>query len=261
MLADGPLRKCHPPEAGPFVDSHYYPEFHAALDIAAPEGTPIYAPEAGVVLDARWGVAGTWANGGGWYFRVLVNPTCMYLGAHCSKLLVSEGQRVTKGQHIANVGSTGVATGNHMHFWARLGPTPYYDNNAFYWNPALVLPGGPLHGDSRFAPSYEELPDTGIRELIRADGDTYPMRFRSEVKPNGETLRRTLLANKPIRKNASVNSDVWRRYDRRRVIKIVGRILKENLPAAERQFGDVFITPVYVGNGDVFGYVKQVDIA
>jgi hypothetical protein len=261
MFADAPLRRAHDPGNGAFLGSSYHPHFHAALDVAAGNGTPILAPEAGIVMDARWGSPGTWANGGGWYFRVAVNEGCMYLGAHCSKLRVSEGQHVTKGQHIADVGMTGTATGNHLHFWARLGPRPYYDPDAYYWNPALVLPGGPLFNDSRFAPGYDELPDTGIDDLLRADGDPAPMRFRSEVKPNGMTIQRTLLANKPIRKDATVNSDVWRRFTSRKSLNFVGRIPKDDLPAAERPFGDVLITPLYVNNGHVFGYVKQIDLA
>lgn len=260
MYADSAVRKAHDIGNGIFTGATYWAHFHAALDIAAPAGTPIYAPEAGEVLDAKWGVAGTWANGGGWFVRVLVNDTCMYLLAHCSQLLVRQGQYVRKGQLIARVGATGVATGNHTHFWARLGPRPYYDPAAFYWNPALILPGGPLSGDPRFAPDYTELPDTGIPALRHIDGDPAPMRFRSEVL-NGRTIARTVLPGKPIRSGVSVNSDTLISFGRRKSLDFIGRIPKEKLPAGERQYGDVLIAPVYLGNGHALGYVKQVDLA
>jgi murein DD-endopeptidase MepM/ murein hydrolase activator NlpD len=266
--ADDKIRRAHDASngpngngQGPFPGSTLFPRFHAAIDIAAAEGSAIIAPEAGTVLDAQWGGPGSWANGGGNFFRIEVNETCMYLGAHCSDLLVRAGQRVTKGQTIARVGSTGVSTGNHLHFWARLGPKPYYDPDAYFWNPALVLPGGPMWDDPRFDPTWTgELPDTGVPNPLRADGDPAPMRFRSTIN-KGEVLQRTLKANAPIREGASVNSKVLKRYDKRHAFGAIGRIAKEQLPARERPFGDVLFGNVYVGAGSVLGYVKQVDLA
>jgi hypothetical protein len=231
------------------------------MDIAAPVGSAIIAPEAGTVIDAQWGGPGSWANGGGFFFRVEVNETCMYLGAHCSDLLVRAGQRIARGQLIARVGDTGVATGPHLHFWARLGPKPYYDPDAYFWNPALVLPGGPMFDDPRFSPDWTgELPDTGLPNPLHVDGDPAPMRFRSEVT-KGQTLTRTVKAGKPIREGASVNSKTIKAHSTRKVLQFVGRIPKEKLPAREREFGDVLIAPVYVGSGHVLGYVKQIDLA
>lgn len=259
MWHDPPIRRAHDLGNGKFVDAIYAAHFHAALDIAAPMGVPIYAPQSGLVLDAKLGVPGTWANGGGLFLRVEVNAQCMYLLAHCSRLLVTAGQRVKKGQLIARIGSTGVATGNHTHFWARLGPRPYYDPDAYYWNPALVLPGGPLYNDPRFEPGYGHLPDTGTGNRDKIDGDPSPMRYQSLID-SGEIERREMKANKPIRKGASISSGVWHTTEGRRTIAPWGRIKKEDLPQSERQYGPVYLINVFTGSGSAVGYVKGIDL-
>lgn len=85
-------------------------KYHSGLDLAAPGGSNILAAADGVVTLARW-------NGG--YGNCLVidhgNGIATLYG-HCQKLLVSSGQRVSKGQVVALVGTTGVSTGNHLHF-------------------------------------------------------------------------------------------------------------------------------------------------
>lgn len=85
---------------------------HAGQDFPAPRGTPIYAAAAGVVVKA--GAAGGGLNwvvvdhGGGVLTR--------YLHSDASGILVKVGQPVTAGQEIALVGSSGKATGPHLHF-------------------------------------------------------------------------------------------------------------------------------------------------
>lgn len=84
--------------------------YHLGLDIAAPTGTPIKAAAGGTVVQA--GYLGSYGqmvaidHGNGW--------STLY--AHASKLLVSRGQRVSRGDTIALVGATGNATGPHVHF-------------------------------------------------------------------------------------------------------------------------------------------------
>lgn len=85
--------------------------FHAGIDIGAAYGTNILASEAGVVLVAGY-------NSGGYGNYVIINHGGGYttLYAHCSSLLVSAGQSVSRGQVIAKCGSTGMSTGPHIHY-------------------------------------------------------------------------------------------------------------------------------------------------
>lgn len=92
---------------------------HKGLDIAGPKGTPIYAADGGIVTYAGWM--------GGYGYVVRINHN--YNGyetfyAHNSKLLVSVGQTVYKGQQIAKMGSTGNSTGSHCHFEIRYNGVP-----------------------------------------------------------------------------------------------------------------------------------------
>lgn len=88
---------------------------HNGTDFPAPLGTPIHAIQSGTVI-----VAGD--SGGEPGIRVVIlhddGNTALYY--HCSEVLVKFGQYVTVGQPIALVGSTGKATGNHLHLEIRL---------------------------------------------------------------------------------------------------------------------------------------------
>jgi len=100
-------------------------DFHTGIDIARPYGTIIRAAAAGRVVYAGW-------MGG--YGRVVVidhGRGYSTLYAHCSRLLVRKGQRVSSGQAIGKVGASGRATGSHLHFEVR------YKNKPI--NPMKVL--------------------------------------------------------------------------------------------------------------------------
>lgn len=83
---------------------------HYGIDLQASHGTYIHAADGGVVVQAGW-------NGGHGY-SVTIDHGGLYrtLYAHCSTVLVSEGDLVYQDQVIARVGSTGNSTGPHCHF-------------------------------------------------------------------------------------------------------------------------------------------------
>jgi len=92
---------------------------HSGIDMAAPEGTNIYAAESGVVITAGW------TNGYG-YTVILDHGNGLWtLYGHIRKggIKVKIGESVKRGQKIAEVGSTGNSTGNHLHFEVRLNGT------------------------------------------------------------------------------------------------------------------------------------------
>lgn len=86
---------------------------HNGTDYAAPTGTPIMTTAAGVVIQAGY------TTGNGNYVKVQHDKTYTTQYLHMSKILVKRGQRVTQGQVIGKVGSTGLATGPHVcyRFW------------------------------------------------------------------------------------------------------------------------------------------------
>ena len=91
---------------------------HKGIDFAAATGTPIYAAAAGTVISA--GYAG---NAGNLLVINHGNGLLTYY-MHCSKIYVSAGQKVSKGQNVAAVGTTGNSTGPHLHFQVMLNGTP-----------------------------------------------------------------------------------------------------------------------------------------
>ncbi len=95
---------------------------HAGLDIAAPGGTSIMAAAAGVVVNAGW--AGSYGNYTCISHGVTAGRGLATCYAHQSAILVRSGQRVSAGQPIGRVGTTGASTGNHLHFEVRLDGTP-----------------------------------------------------------------------------------------------------------------------------------------
>lgn len=100
---------------------------HTGIDLGMPKGTPIRAALTGTVYLVRYSTTGY-----GYHVMIDHGGGFVTLYAHCSKLLVSEGQQVQAGDIIAEVGSTGRSTGNHLHFEVRI--------NGEKQNPRSYLP-------------------------------------------------------------------------------------------------------------------------
>ncbi len=84
--------------------------FHEGIDFAAPTGTPIVAAAGGVVIAAEY------HHQFGNMLDIDHGNNIVTRYAHASKLLVKIGDIVRRGQHVANIGSTGRSTGAHLHF-------------------------------------------------------------------------------------------------------------------------------------------------
>jgi murein DD-endopeptidase MepM/ murein hydrolase activator NlpD len=92
-------------------------KMHNGVDLAAPEGTPIYATRSGTVTVA------TYNSVYGYYVQINHGDGFSSLYGHMTHYIVKVGQKVSAGQVIGYMGSTGWSTGSHLHF------TIYYNGN------------------------------------------------------------------------------------------------------------------------------------
>ena len=92
---------------------------HRGIDFPSPQGTPVMAAESGTVTTVMYSNK-SYGN------RVIIDHGngISTLYGHNSTIGVSLGQKVSKGQTIAGVGSTGNSTGNHVHFEIRINGKP-----------------------------------------------------------------------------------------------------------------------------------------
>jgi murein DD-endopeptidase MepM/ murein hydrolase activator NlpD len=91
---------------------------HEGIDVSAPMGTPIEAPAGGVVRSTGW------EAGYGNTIEIDHGFGIVTRFAHASRILVHQGQRVQRGDRIALVGNSGLATGPHLHYEVRVNGKP-----------------------------------------------------------------------------------------------------------------------------------------
>lgn len=101
---------------------------HSGIDIGAPYGTPIYAADSGQVILSQW------YYGYGNCIMIQHDNGIVTVYGHASYLHVGVGEWVTQGQQIADVGATGQASGNHLHFEVRINGTCYNPINYLPWH-------------------------------------------------------------------------------------------------------------------------------
>lgn len=117
-----------PVAGGGRISQYYRGAAHRGIDIAAATGTAVLAAESGVVVKSEC----VWPMGNYIIIRHDIGYWTVYL--HNSKNIVSVGQRVSRGQTIGYIGSTGFSTGPHLHFEVRR------CNGSTAWNSWLAHP-------------------------------------------------------------------------------------------------------------------------
>ncbi|MDG1736776.1 MAG: DUF5930 domain-containing protein [Paracoccaceae bacterium] len=91
---------------------------HNGVDFAAPSGTDIFSPADGTVTFAGW------QSGYGNFIKIQHEFGIETRYGHLSRIRVKKGQRVSRGQQIGDMGSTGRSTGSHLHYEVRVDDKP-----------------------------------------------------------------------------------------------------------------------------------------
>jgi murein DD-endopeptidase MepM/ murein hydrolase activator NlpD len=163
-----------------FTRSRFHPILgrntpHLGIDYAAPTGTPVQASANGVVILAGW------MNGYGQTVRLRHANGYETLYGHLSRIAVRAGQRVSQGDRIGNVGSTGLATGPHLDY--------RMTRNGTFLNPLTVeLPPAEPVGDEE-RPAFETARDQRLALLDQASATLNAAATEAPALPPPTNLR------------------------------------------------------------------------
>lgn len=140
-----PITSQYGPRAAPVPGAS---TFHNGIDLGGETGIRINAAAAGQVITAGWD------SGGGGNIVVIQHPGQHYTAyMHLNTIGVQVGQQVNAGQQIGTLGSTGYATGPHLHFEMRgpgytaFDPAPCYANAALVWGEDIEPVPVPVPGE------------------------------------------------------------------------------------------------------------------
>ncbi len=147
-------------------------EFHDGVDLAAASGAPILAAASGTVT--RAGKNGGYGN----YVSIDHGNGMLSFYAHCKEMYVSSGQRVTGGQKIAAVGTTGSSTGNHLHFGmhqngSSVNPLKYVkesDTAASYSGSGSSASGSGSAGGTSGKKETKEITTVVVKSVVGSEG-------------------------------------------------------------------------------------------
>lgn len=147
----------------PYAGASYFDDFHPGIDRSASYGTAVTAMEAGTVVFAGWkdGISGN-------QVEIEIRPNTRFSVNHLSVISCRVGQKISKGQTIGKVGTSGATTGPHVHEGLSIRETDSRGvYRTFLYNPALFLPGGKFANDPRIQPEVRYLRVNGPGVSIR----------------------------------------------------------------------------------------------
>jgi peptidoglycan hydrolase-like protein with peptidoglycan-binding domain len=163
---------------------HWAAGYHTGDDYAAPIGARVVATRGGRVVGAGWNILGAA------YGRQVIIETdgIRHLYAHLSRISVSAGQRVARGEKLGEVGDTGNTTGPHLHYEERHSPYTYWDHRKPRFNRSGTTSSGRGYKNWIFETKHRD--NLFLRRaLLRTPCDDG---FSRESEYYGEGLRRAV---------------------------------------------------------------------